>query len=365
MNKIKYIEKKGEKKLIIKSDKGQQLNENEIYSINMNEISGLLPIEVERKGNSFKLFYCMTGLISLNQYLINPLSKESFSRFLQNVLDCLLMLKKNYFNQNKLLLDLNYIVVNPTSQKLYFPYVPVHGFENNTNLRNFLINVANICSFETGEDNSYFQDYINLLNNGFNFSEFELEEYVKKINSNEVNITEMVTCPYCHKKLRPGTNFCTQCGNKLDAGINTNDSKYYYADNDEVISGVLYTGYTQNISEGTTVLGSEELEGLMEKWEAPYLINIKNNEKIVINKSPFIIGRSQNYSDYALSSNNVVSKKHAQIDIVQDRYYITDLNSTNKTFVNGEIIEPQQQIELANETKLRLANEEFIFYIGK
>ena len=52
MNKIKVKSKLGLSQLILKSLKGQQLNENEVYAINSNKVDGLLHLDVVQKGKS-------------------------------------------------------------------------------------------------------------------------------------------------------------------------------------------------------------------------------------------------------------------------------------------------------------------------
>ena len=60
-NKCKIISKLGITQLVIKSQKGQQLSEREVYDINGNQNSGLLSLHVVTKGSSFKLIsLCLT-----------------------------------------------------------------------------------------------------------------------------------------------------------------------------------------------------------------------------------------------------------------------------------------------------------------
>lgn len=76
MNKTKIVNKLGLSQLIIKSLKGQQLNENEVYAINSNKVDGLLRLDVVQKGTSFKLIYNITGFTTLKDYLTTPLNSE-------------------------------------------------------------------------------------------------------------------------------------------------------------------------------------------------------------------------------------------------------------------------------------------------
>ena len=110
---------------------------------------------------------------------------------------------------------------------------------------------------------------------------------------------------------------------------------------------------------GTTVLGSEELEAPV----FPYLIREKTEEKISVNKPSFRIGAERKYVDYWVNDNSTVSRSHADILTREKRYFIIDLNSTNKTYVDGRAIPVEKEIELFDGTRIRLSNEEFVFHI--
>lgn len=130
MNKVKIVKSKGISQLMIKSLKGQQLSEHEVYSINNNEVRGLLHLDVIEKKNAFKLFYNVTGYVTFRYYLRTPLTKASFAAMLQNILDCLLAVKKAYFHQQNMLMDFSQVMVNPATGKIYFVYVPIQGFDS-------------------------------------------------------------------------------------------------------------------------------------------------------------------------------------------------------------------------------------------
>jgi EAL domain-containing protein (putative c-di-GMP-specific phosphodiesterase class I) len=79
-------------------------------------------------------------------------------------------------------------------------------------------------------------------------------------------------------------------------------------------------------------------------------------ERVPLSKLPFTIGRSPT-ADHTVYA-NPVSKAHAAIVRIGDRYAVRDLHSTNGTFVNGRRIEE----ELLEEGDIiHLANVEFCF----
>ena len=379
MNKIKLANKMGLSQLIIKSLKGQQVSENEVYAINANKVPGLLHLDVVQKGSSFKLIYNITGFISLKEFLKTPLNKQLFAQILQNILANLKAIESAYFNQQYLLMDINQVYVNPNTQHIYFTYVPILMFESGTSLREFLLGIIQHGTFAPGEDNSYVRDYINILNSGINFSVFELEEYINKLIGQNSSRIQEVECPNCKIKLKKGTNYCHACGAKV-SGNTGNTGKGVYdplADTkgkeiEETIEEeevIVRKDNTQGLSDGTTVLGadpggttvlgSEELEAPV----YPYLIREKVDEKISVNKPSFRIGSERKYVDYWVSDNSTVSRSHADIITREKRYFIIDLNSTNKTYVDGRAIPVEKEVELFDGTRVRLSNEDFVFHI--
>lgn len=73
---------------------------------------------------------------------------------------------------------------------------------------------------------------------------------------------------------------------------------------------------------------------------------------------PFLIGKQENLTDYVLSS-DTVSRVHARIDRTENRYSLTDLNSTNGTFINGRRLETNESVELNIGDRIGIA--EFVF----
>lgn len=73
----------------------------------------------------------------------------------------------------------------------------------------------------------------------------------------------------------------------------------------------------------TTVLGTSQAQIIK-----PYLLRIKNNERIELNKPVFRIGKERSYVDYFVSDNTAVSRSHANIINKDNEFYIVDTNST-------------------------------------
>ena len=115
-------------------------------------------------------------------------------------------------------------------------------------------------------------------------------------------------------------------------------------------------GETSVLNDGageTTVLGNQSA--------GCFLVRKNNGEKININKPEFVIGKERRRVDYCINDNNSVSRAHAKIRVRAGRCYISDLGSTNCTFVNGSKLSPNQEVILSKGDKIKISDEEFEF----
>lgn len=113
-----------------------------------------------------------------------------------------------------------------------------------------------------------------------------------------------------------------------------------------------------NMNAETSVLSGPEAQK-----QQPYLFRMKNNERIMLNKPVFRIGKERSYVDYFVSDNAAVSRSHANIVEQNGKFYVVDTNSTNHTYVNGRMIQSNTEVLLSHGDRVRLANEEFEFHM--
>lgn len=130
-------------------------------------------------------------------------------------------------------------------------------------------------------------------------------------------------------------------------------ASYQSANSEPAGTTVLNSGFGE-----TTVLGvSNQTAGSGQ----PYLLRMKNNERIYIDKDIFKIGKEKSYVDYFLGDNAAISRSHANIIAKNGEYFVVDTNSTNHTYVNGMMLQSNVETPITHGTKVRLANEEFEF----
>ncbi len=92
-----------------------------------------------------------------------------------------------------------------------------------------------------------------------------------------------------------------------------------------------------------------------------YLLSKPGGEKISVTKDRFIIGSQSGAADYVIFGQKSVSRRHAEITVQNGGFYIRDLNSTNHTYVNGQMVEKNTRKRIRNADTIRFANIEYTF----
>jgi hypothetical protein len=111
---------------------------------------------------------------------------------------------------------------------------------------------------------------------------------------------------------------------------------------------------------GTMLLTDEEFQG--QSSAVAYLLRHKTDETVDILSDTFKIGKESRYVDYCIENNPTVSRSHADIIKKDNNFYIIDNNSTNHTYLDGEVIPNCKQMILKNGSEIVLGNEAFTFY---
>jgi len=272
-------------------------------------------------------------------------------------------------NSNNFDLETDKIFIDPKTKAIKCIFWPIVNNQSEKLVSQFLKEIPFLIVFSKHEDNGYISEYIKFFKNTTPFSINSFEKLILELSGKTVESTHTpsgTTTYGGYSKDTSSNNLKGETGNtiaynpfenviekKTDDNNNIEDE-----DEKEDDEGTSVLG-AESYSGGTTVLGADE-----EEIPAfPYLIRVKTDENISVNKPSFRIGKERKYSDYFVSDNNAVSRSHADIITREHRYYIVDNNSVNKTYVDNRAIPINKEIEIFPGTKIRLANEDFIFYI--
>lgn len=368
MNRYKIKKKNGSRYFVIKSEKGQQLNMHEIEIMRKREIEGLFHVTISRKNEKFKLTYNITGYISLYEYLSKPMNKDDFGRILENIYSIFKSIRESYFSERSLVLDFKYIFVNPSTTRIHFIYIPIQYYDNESETKDFFLALAHSPVFVSSENTDYVKEYLDILHNGINFSMFDLEEYIKKLNGRYISVSNKDKCPRCGKKNDLKSKYCSYCGYQLLKEVARQDYEYnplsekwdrsfYNTQNSsQDVDETMVLGQSDELNE-TTILNTE----INNEVSYPVLKRIRKNEEIKINKSVFRIGTDDTQCDYCIKDNHAVSRRHLDIIYRNGRYYVLDNKSTNKSYLDGKVLPVGEEIEINDGSILKLADEEFSF----
>ena len=87
--------------------------------------------------------------------------------------------------------------------------------------------------------------------------------------------------------------------------------------------------------------------------------DVENLETIIPNTYPCIIGKSKKSADYVIDD-KAVSRVHLKIEQTEEGFAIEDLNSTNRTYHNGEILPPHVLTKIKIGDLIAIADKEYV-----
>ena len=96
----------------------------------------------------------------------------------------------------------------------------------------------------------------------------------------------------------------------------------------------------------------------------PYLTRETTQERVMITKNVFKIGKASRGVDFRISGNGAVSRQHAFILHKGEHYYIKDNKSTNHTYVDGKEVPTDEEVLLKDGAMITLGGEDFTFKMG-
>ncbi len=88
-----------------------------------------------------------------------------------------------------------------------------------------------------------------------------------------------------------------------------------------------------------------------------------NGKRYTISNVPATLGKGS-AADVLIEGNEAISRVHARILYAGDQFVVEDMGSSNKTYINGDVLAPHDPVALRDGDTLRLANEEFTVWIS-
>jgi hypothetical protein len=391
-NRIFYIE--------IEEKYSGKLIESEIQMLKNYHINGILPLDTKYSNYRANLCYEIRDKKPLKELLNNKnLSFKDYVDILLQILKVIDSSKKYFLSENNYVLDIEHIFAT-TDYRLSLIYIPINNqASNSSSLDKIKINIvpmlyAHVNNQEAVSAKYIFDDFIS--------GRFSIPELIERLNKENEQLKGS-----CKKKgIRLSVNRVVQIVS-LVLTILAWVAFIYFMKSDKknivlygsmgvtvlalVLSGVMQwllikknripavrvetavsheSGFVSREPEPKVNPipvysgGSHDTVALYNATSAlskcACLTDNSNGGTITLDRLPAIIGRGERIGSY-LVSDSAISGKHARIEKDNGHYIITDIGSTNKTFINGKILTPHKGNQLNDGDIVRMGRTEFTF----
>jgi len=182
--KPKIINKNNRVSVLYCTEKGEQLSARETDALSRDLVPGLFPVEITPRGKKTILTFDVTGYIALPSYLKSGLRKQHFAALLADVFYLLKDFQERFFSVSAVLLDHDFVFIDPATKKARFIFIPVQLFTGGTSIREFYMGFVKNTVFSQHENLDYKDELEKILKRGINVSLFDLEEYIISITDN-------------------------------------------------------------------------------------------------------------------------------------------------------------------------------------
>lgn len=388
MSKLKVKFKDSQITVKSKLSKDEQINARELEILNSKIIRGIMKPTVEGEK---KLSYLSPGGIRLEAYLKKGITKNDFFLVIAQILEAVKSIGRNSFNINNLILNMKYVFVNEMTHELHFVYQPIYSSAISSDLASFLYDVAYSVTLALNEDYKCVNNFIAYLKGLQAVSVINIEKYLldvypqiyKQVKRQKYGQSEYLgsfkngkDIYYdMDKRRKPAplddgdsTSLLSEKNDKdeatsllMDDNTDTPTSILEEYDNNEPTSLLV-----EDEDEATSLLVDDEPTFLLSEGPQityPYLIRKSSFDRTDINKPVFRIGKERSYVDCFVANNNAVSRIHADIITRNNCYFVKDENSTNGTYVNGNRLSPNEEVQVFDGDIITFANEEFEFHM--
>lgn len=382
----------------------------QLQMITRNNIDGLLSCVVERADNNVYFLYEINSKQPFIQiYERKKMSFESFKALLVCLKEAIDSAGEYLLDLNSFVLSPEYIYMNPETKDVGFIYMPGKWQDIREEFRilseKFLdwidyederaVSAAYKLHHETSRENYSLEEILSLMIDNTNLEknknyavnnetelsfnrdigelenkkgikvEYKLEkEDYEKENIDTVSdledkqpLLKKITAPLLEtaKNWIKGFNFANKDDNR--------EEEEYEPLIDKVISydDIIENSRNYNVFAEEGGYGNTEFFQSAADKKKRLLPHSKDKyDEFDLNIYPFIIGKMTEAVDGVIEDNSV-SRIHAKIEKADGQYFLVDLNSTNGTFLNGEIIGANEKTKLQTGDRIQFGLVEYSF----
>lgn len=332
-------------------------NFRELNLIGQKNIRGMLkPYKIERN----KVVYTGPVGISMTERINKPISKYEFFYIMLQIARVISALEGNQLPIQNLIFDLRYVYINEQTKEMQFIYAPYAGNDYQNNVLNFMEAIIYLSKAEQNQNTDYIAKFHCFIKEMAYFSADAICNYIsieepsmkKQARNASGYMTDKQRDYYQHYSQEKSANV-----NAVSEVVEDNTALLFREDEG--------TACLEEFDEATGLLNEDDTTLLVENANIhfPTLNNVNTGEVVKVDKPVFRIGKERSYVDYFVANNNAVSRSHADIITRGNKYFIMDLNSKNHTYVDGQMIPVRCEVEIFEGSRIRIANEEFIYRV--
>lgn len=381
---MKFKAKAKDCQLLVKAKTsiGESIDEKELDRFSRVYLRGFLKPKMVKRN---LIEYTGPVGISLYERLKKPATKREFLFILEQIVVAVQKLQANSMGLNNLVMDLKHVYMNEVTKEIQFIYIPTVNGLQNLNLVEFIESIAYSVKPEDNKDNDFVARFIYFFKSMTPFNINKVESFVAKEDRSVINTIKKQNAGQSGFMTDKPQHYYDHYAGKEESGdddptgllVEDDDPTGLLVDDEDNPTGLLVdddepTGLlnADDDDEATGLLPSgaeDEATGLLIENNAnirfPTLFRILTEETISINKPVFRLGKERSYVDYFVTNNIAVSRSHADIITRGNRYFVKDLNSKNRTYINDQELPIYAEVEIHDGDRLKLGNEEFIFNV--
>lgn len=327
-----------------------------------NRLPGFLPFEVIESDGGWQFWYEITGLQMLDEYMKQKPVDYALLKKIVLQIDTGMRLAGEYLlMEEDISLSPERIGIRPETGQLYFCYLKGEDKSQAVQFRNLIEQILpNVDHKDTRAVEAVYAIYEIALAEHFNFLDVK-KVFLEKDEQHETpeipedpgqmtaedavyemrEKAEEQFYPSPEKKYKKLFGLFGRQKKEMAPEIQVS----FEPDEEEIKESVHPTVLLSDVS---GMIGKLNYNG--RNGEADYLIQTEE----------FKVGTKEGEVDACLKS-AAVSRVHARITKKEDEYYIEDLNSKNGTWVDGELLNYKERRKLEKNTRIRFADEEYIF----
>ena len=332
---------------------GEKINISEYANIIANGYYGLLKPESVKGTN---IYYESFAGTTLKKVLAANLSRNDIVRIVEQILLVLLEVEKFGLSRESVLMDLNHIYIDSSTNEIKMLCSSAAVYGKNQSVSNLIYEILDTYTTKETSNLNFRRRFLDYLDKLEDIDLYRIEDFLVGENKKIVLEVRDIYYTRLYEKLTEKHGEIQQ----IDA-----IKKHIGMEKARIVQEKNYEQFENADDELTGFCETEKDDVEGDQDNLARLIRKSNSETIYINKSNFRLGREEGSVDYCISDNKKISRAHADIILRGSQWYIVDLKSKNRTFLNDRALQTSVEEQLHDGDVIKLSNEEFVFLINK